>query len=119
MASDSGLREPDEPVLLAARRSQVLVHPRHQLGRHKGLVLEVGVIGVVRVPRLVLKGWLDDGQVVLVLGVRCLQGTQAVTVTIAEPSFYRQDKEEVVSHSRSRVRWLEDPQGLGAIAVVG
>ena len=44
---------------------RVLVHPWHQLGRHKRLIPEVGEIGVVGVPRLVGKRGLDDGQVVL------------------------------------------------------
>ena len=78
LPADAGLGEADQPVLLVSRHCEVLRHPRHEVFGDEGLVLEVRVVGIVRVPGIDGEGRLNDRQVVPVLRVEAAQRLEPV-----------------------------------------
>src|SRR5215469_2392438 len=113
LSPDAGLREPDQPVLLSTAGRQVRFRPGRQLLGHERLLLEVWVGGVVRKPGIYRERGLDYRQVVLVLRVEPLQDLEPVAELVTQPSLDREHEEEIMRHTGSRVRRLQDPQHLG------
>ena len=112
LAPVAGLGEPHEPVLLGARGGEGAGPPRALARCHERLVAQVGVVGVVVVPGVVGERGLDDGQVVLVLGVKCLQRLEPVTVGSPSPASTGRTKRKLWATPR-RGGWAGAPAGSG------
>src|SRR6516162_4676471 len=98
------LRKPDQPMLLGVAGRQVRAHPGLQLGGHEGLVLQARIARVVRVPRGDAECRFDNGEVVLILGIKYSECVESVSVRGVKAGCDRKDIDEVVGDAGRWVR---------------
>ena len=98
--------------------AEISLDPWLKFRRHKGLVLEIGVVRIICVPGIKGERGLDDRQVVLILKVGRLNRRKAVPVGGSQARLQQEAQKEIMRDPGCRIRGTKNSQDLRSVAVV-